>query len=162
MLARLAALALLLLAFSAGAFAQPLADSGDDDLGLTSRRTATLLSVVVPGGGQIYAGAPVTGGLLLIGAGAALAVGAAASVAASEREPFFGCPAPCWEFEPSQLRIGAGVAGALWLYGVVDAPAAATRNNRRCGLLATVEVAPATFRTPSGSTAAGLTLRASL
>jgi hypothetical protein len=145
----------LLLAVAPTLRAQPTSDARP-----VSPSAATALSVIVPGGGQIYAGETVKGGLLLVGTGVAIAAGTAASYAASEHEPYFGCPAPCWEFEPTPLLIGAGVAGALWLYGVLDAQGAARRANRRREL-ATLEIAPAHFATETGG-ASGLTLRARL
>ena len=59
--------------------------------------TATVLSVVVPGGGQLYAGETVKGGLILVGVGAALTAGTTASYAASQHDDRYGCPAPCWD-----------------------------------------------------------------
>lgn len=101
----------------------PLAASAQEK----SPGTATAFSVVIPGGGQFYAGETGKGAAILLGTGTALATG----VAVAKREPYFGCPSPCWEFDTAPLAIGAGVAGAIWLYGIVDAPSAARRANRR-------------------------------
>ena len=120
-----------------------------------SPSTATVLSAVIPGGGQIYAGETAKGGLLLVGSGTALATGAVVA----KREPYFGCPDPCWEFDTAPLLIGAGVAGALWLYGIVDAAGAARRANRRHGL-ASLELAPVRIAA-DGRHRAGVSLRAS-
>ena len=151
---RLSLLALLLAA-APTLRAQPTADARPVRPG-----TATVLSVIVPGGGQIYAGETVKGGLILVGVGAALTAGTTASYAASQHDDRYGCPAPCWEFEPTPLLIGVGVAGALWLYGIVDAPGAATRANRRRGLVA-LEVAPVRLATEAGGVT-GLALRATI
>ncbi|MEO0558126.1 MAG: hypothetical protein AAF170_08070 [Bacteroidota bacterium] len=121
--------------------------------------TATALSFVVPGGGQLYAGETTKGALILIGAGGALGTGLVASLVASDQEAFFGCPEPCWEWEPTPLLIGAGVAGAIWLYGVLDAPGAARRANRRNGLAA-LELMPVLVAA-EGRHRAGVSLRAS-
>lgn len=116
---------------------------------------ATALSVVIPGGGQIYAGQPVKGGLILIGTGTALAT----SVAVAKLDPYFGCPDPCWEFDTTPLLVGAGIARAIWLYGVLDAPGAAQRANRRSGL-ASLELAPVLLA-DRGQHHAGMQIRAS-
>ena len=117
--------------------------------------TATALSVVIPGGGQIYSGEVAKGGLILVGTGAALATG----VVAAKREPYFGCPDPCWEFDTTPILVGAGIAGAIWLYGVLAAPGSARRANERNGLAA-IELAP-TLIAAEGRQRAGVLLRAS-
>lgn len=140
----------LLLASSLGlsATAQPTRSA-------KSPAVATALSVVIPGGGQIYAGEPAKGGLILVGSGVALATG----IVVAKRDPYFGCPDPCWEFDTTPILIGAGVAGAIWLYGVLDAPGAARRANQRNGLAA-VELTP-TLIAAEGRQRAGVSLRAS-
>lgn len=145
---RFALLLLLASSLADTADAQPTRSAKDPTV-------ATALSVMIPGGGQIYAGEAVKGGVILVGSGVALATG----VAVAKRDPYFGCPDPCWEFDTGPLLVGAGIAGALWLYGVVDASGAARRANRRNGAAA-LELMP-TLYAAEGRQRAGLSLRAS-
>ena len=142
-----AALASSMLLASVG-LAQPVASE-------KSPTAATALSVVIPGAGQIYSGETAKGALILVGTSAALATG----VVAVKREPYFGCPDPCWEFDTTPILVGAGIAGAIWLYGVLDAPGAARRANQRNGLVA-IELAPVLIAA-EGRRQPGLQLRAS-
>lgn len=106
---------------------------------------ATLLSVVVPGGGQLYAGERGKGLFLLLGSSAALVGGAVLSTWESDYD--YTCSSGnCIDpdaYDPNYtpMIVGAGLAGALWLYGLVDASKAARRANRKRGRLASVAVA---------------------
>ena len=93
--------------------------------------------------------------IMAIGLTVALTLG----VVAVKREPYFGCPDPCWEFDTTPILVGAGIAGAIWLYGVLDAPGAARRANQRNGLVA-IELAPVLIAA-EGRRQPGLQLRAS-
>lgn len=97
--------------------------------------TATALGVVVPGGGEFYVGSPVKGAVVLAGAAAALAAGylitSQDTLALTREAPLPNCDTPgrC-VYDPVSTRaeieerrnivVGAAVAGAFWLYGLVD------------------------------------------
>jgi TM2 domain-containing membrane protein YozV len=117
-------ISLLVLLLASGAAAQD-----------KSPGTATLLSAAVPGGGQLYAGETVKGAVLL----GVAAVGAGVAVSAVDRQTCtgFGCASEFetfYEVDGTRLAAGLGIAGAAWLIGVVDAPGAARRANRRADL----------------------------
>lgn len=106
---------------------------------------ALLYSAVVPGGGQLYAGERGKGLILLLGSTVALAGGAALSD--FELGYDYTCSPSCIgenEYAPdyAPMIVGAGIAGALWLYGLVNAPNDARRANRKHGLLASVAMTP--------------------
>lgn len=109
--------------------------------GETSRReksagTAAALGVVLPGGGQFYAGKPAKGAVVLVGAAGSLAAGyllTSEEVLSVERTPTgsANCDPDAGscvldvrtESEVEETRrivIGAAVAGAFWLYGLID------------------------------------------
>ena len=118
---------------SAGAAAQPSAkDPGQ----------AQLYSVVLPGGGQFYTGETVKGAVILAGVGGGLA---AAAAALPRLQDDFQ-PRSHYERYGVQFGAGLGVAGALWLYGVLDAPNGARRANERNGI--------AVMPSPDGATVA--------
>lgn len=89
--------------------------------------TAQLYSFVVPGGGQFYAGETAKGAVLLTG----VAVGL--TVAVSEIDDLMEDVPDRGYYTTHGTRFGAGLgaAGVLWLYGIMDAPNAARRANRR-------------------------------
>lgn len=110
------------LLFASGAAAQP----SEKDPG-----SAQLYSVVVPGGGQIYSGETLKGGVILVGVGVGLGAAAAAVPKLSQDSQ----ARSHYERYGTQLGVGLGVAGALWLYGILDAPHAARRANERNSLV---------------------------
>ena len=122
---------------------------------------ATLYSFFVPGGGHLYAGERGRGALLLVGSAAAVVGGAALSN--FERDYDYTCASgTCIDpnaYHPdyTPFFVGAGVAGALWLYSLLDAPRAARRANRQSA----VAVAPGATTT-TGRIVPGLTLRVRL
>jgi hypothetical protein len=96
--------------------------------------TAAALGVVIPGGGEFYAGNTVKGAVVLAGVAAALTAGYlitdddTLNVTRSAELPDCDTPNRCVysvgsEFrvkETNNLAYGAAVAGAFWLYGLVD------------------------------------------
>lgn len=119
---------------------------------------ATLYGFFVPGGGQWYAGERGRGAFLLVGSAAAVVGGAALSNFELNYDYTCGsgnCIDPnAYDPNYTPLLVGAGIAGALWLYGLLDAPKAARRANRRQA----VAVVPGTT-THTGRIAPGLTVR---
>ena len=103
--------------------------------------TAAALGVVIPGGGEFYAGNAVKGAVVLAGVAAALTAGYLITnedtldVTRSAQLPDCDTPNRCVypvssEFqvkETNNLVIGAAVAGAFWLYGLVDGIRSAKR-----------------------------------
>ena len=115
------------------------ARAGEDSLafqieGGKSVGTAAALGVVIPGGGEFYAGNTVKGAVVLAGVAAALTAGYLITnddtlgVTRSAQLPDCDTPNRCVyavssEFqvrETNSLVIGAAVAGAFWLYGLID------------------------------------------
>ncbi|MEM1056180.1 MAG: hypothetical protein AAGI52_11685 [Bacteroidota bacterium] len=109
----------LLLAF----LLTPLAVSAQDK----SPGTARTISIFAPGGGHLYAGEPVKGVVLLAGTIGGLAV--AANAAPKLNDDFQS--RDYYTRHGTALGVGLGIAGAAWLYGVLDSPHAARRANER-------------------------------
>jgi hypothetical protein len=98
--------------------------------------TAAALGVLVPGGGELYAGKTAKGAAVLLGAAASLAAGYLISseevlevsyeaTGVRSCDPGTGsCTYPVNRIEEveetRQIVIGAAAAGAFWLYGLVD------------------------------------------
>lgn len=107
---------------------------------------ALLFSAVVPGGGQLYAGERGQGLFLLLGSTAALAGGAVLSN--FELDYDYTCSnGNCIDpdaYNPNYVPmvVGAGIAAALWFYGLVDAPGAARRANRKRERVASIAMTP--------------------
>jgi hypothetical protein len=147
-------LALILAMAATPAFAQQAGGPGFKDPG-----TSVLLSVLVPGGGQIYSGES-TRGLTLLGVGlGGLVVGTAAtfsSVGASCDADSFSCSDDT-NYLPMALGYLAYVGS--WIYGIVDAGDSAHRVNAKRGLAfrgADVSVQPQVSPGRSGGTEVGL------
>ncbi len=125
--------------------------------------TAAALGVVIPGGGEFYAGNTVKGAVVLAGVAAALTAGYLITnedtldVTRSAQLPDCDTPNRCEypvssEFqvkETNNLVIGAAVAGAFWLYGLVDGIRSAKRYRpeqptveEQSGLGASLELLP--------------------
>lgn len=117
--------------------------------------TATLLSVVVIGGGQFYSGDTQKGAMLLgVGYGSII-LGEAIGVAACSGGGSCGAGA-------AALLAGVGVGVGTWIYGIMDASNAAERHNASIGKSRTASVAPVVL--PDGNrgkerVGLGLTLR---
>lgn len=94
-----------------------LAEIGPGTPGYKDPSTATLISLLITGGGHIYAGEGGTGAVLLLGTIAAVGVGAGLS------DPDRG--------DYSALWAGIGVATVFALVSIFDAAPAAHRHNRR-------------------------------
>ncbi|OZC04363.1 hypothetical protein [Rubricoccus marinus] len=91
---------------------------------------AQLYSFMAPGGGQFYAGETVKGAVLLAGAVVGLAVAATEIDDLTRNVPDRGY----YTTHGTRFGVGLGTAGVLWLYGIIDAPNAARRANRRSQL----------------------------
>ncbi len=89
---------------------------------------ATILGVIMPGAGQLYAGRPIKGGLLIAGFSGAIIGGVATSC--------FGC---CSYYERSRscegnltpYYTGLAVAAGLWIYGFATSASDAEKTNRK-------------------------------
>ena len=106
---------------------------------------ARLYSVFIPGSGHFYAGERGKGAFLLVGSSLALVVGVLQSDFESDFDftcQSFNCTDPdAYDPNYTPLIVGTGIAGALWLYGLYDAPKAARRANQKRGL-ASLSIAP--------------------
>ena len=111
---------------------------------------ATILSVLITGGGHMYAGEALKGFGLLFGGAAAVGTGYALRnhtdcSTESTYDPF-GNPYTqtiCRNKSSDlPLKVGLATAAACWLYGVFDAGDAARRTNRKNGYAASDRVAP--------------------
>ncbi len=100
---------------------------------------ATVLSVVVPGAGQMYAEETGKGFLMLLGAVGSIAIGSAASTKAtpniySPGNPALGVSGATYYGSPANntpLVIGGAVGGVIWLWSVLDAAPAVRRTNAK-------------------------------
>jgi hypothetical protein len=82
---------------------------------------ATLFSLLIVGGGQMYSGEVAKGAGLLVGSIGAVAVGLTSSARSCD---LYGD-----NCNRGPAYVGEGIAGVLWLYGVIDAHYAARRVN---------------------------------
>lgn len=130
-----------------------------------SGTTATVLNVVLPGAGHLYAGEARRGITLLGLSAGSLSLGLALS-----GRPETTCTmdpenssAVCVErVDMKPLYVGAGISALAWLSGILDARASAHRVNvRRQQAQAPVEVAPQLFALEDG-TRVGLSVRVGL
>lgn len=116
--------------------------------------TATLISVLVVGGGQLYSG-EINRGLLMLG-GAYGAVIAGAILSSSPSFDYYtgevnrGSNAP--------LYIGALAATGIWIYSILDAAPSAMRMNTTRGLASGRRVGPVLARNENGGQLLGLKL----
>jgi len=103
----------------------PSASPKDPSLGV-------MLSLLVPGGGQMYAGRPGKGvALLLTGAG-----GLAIAYAAFGNETLFCSECASSDYNPwpvVMVAAGAGLFLGAWIYGIADAPTQVRRWNQEHG-----------------------------
>lgn len=113
--------------------------------------TATLVSILVTGGGQMYAGDTKRGLMMLGGAVGGLVVGAALSGGVSCGE--FSCSSGSY----APLYLGSLAAVGIWIYSIVDAAPTARRMNQRNGFRVG-GLAPTVGRGGAGTTQIGLQL----
>lgn len=141
--------------------------SMEDARGGKSGSTAMAIAFFVPGGGHLYAGEPIRGTTMLV---ASTGIAAAALVMSNTINVDYTCEVRnCLDESQNpdyaMLGVGLGVAGAIWLYSLLDAPRAAGRANHRAvartglldpiGVPEWVAVVPVAVRT-GGSVAPGL------
>lgn len=115
--------------------------------------TATLLSVLVTGGGQMYAGETTKGLMLLGGAIGSVVAGAALSSYEEECDPN-NCD-QVWDYTP--LQIGTLAALGFWVYGIVDADDSVERMRAKSASLPAV--LPTLAEGADGSTRVGVSVR---
>lgn len=108
--------------------------------------TSQVLGILIPGGGHIYSGKTVTGlALLGISAGA----------------PVVGWTLSEWD-NMTPYYVGLGVAGAAWLYSIIDSPKAARRANLSRGIAIneSIRISPDRIGTNIFNEGYGLSLKA--
>ncbi|MGH7634562.1 MAG: hypothetical protein ACRENC_12580, partial [Gemmatimonadaceae bacterium] len=95
--------------------------------------TAAAIAVFIPGGGHMYAGEPIRGFALLAATAsvATWAVTSSKTVHVDYACQVRDCTDKSQNPNYQTLEVGLGVAGALWLVSVLDAPRAANRANAR-------------------------------
>jgi hypothetical protein len=106
---------------------------------------ATIISVLVPGGGQMYSGETKRGAMLLgIGLGGVM-VGSALTIGSTSAAP---------------ALLGSLIYLGSWGYGIMDASDSANRMNAKRGLaVGGVQVQPSIAPGSEGGTRVGLELR---
>lgn len=121
-------------------WAAPLAAQQSQPIGYKDPQLATILGVILTGGGQFYAGRPAKGALLLGGSAAAILF------AAQESKPSI-CTGQCSNSDAMVLGVGAAIM--LWGYGWLTASKDAQLHNEalrvsiapgRIGLTASIRV----------------------
>jgi hypothetical protein len=150
------ALVVLLCAAAAPVRAQTPPPVGYKDPG-----TATLLSVVVPGGGQLYSGETNKGLMLLGGGMGGLILGTAMttnSISASCDYDELTCSDDT-NYVP--MAVGYLAFFGTWIYGIIDADDSAQRMNAKRGLTRVLDgdVAPLVASSSGGGTSVGVTIR---
>lgn len=121
--------------------------------------TATLLAVMVTGGGHLYAGEAGKGLLLMLAGGGAFLVGTAMTTASSDDVGYYSYES---DINWTPFVIGSAVYLGTWIYGIADAPKAARRTNAKNGLGATpIQIAPYLIR-DKGNTEGGIRVSLSL
>ena len=111
--------------------------------------TATLISVLITGGGQFYAGESGKGLFLMGGSLAAVLLGASASDAGTIECDWYDCYTTDENLTPFYL--GVATAVGLWIYSVADAGSAARRSNERNGLASARFAIKPTIKDPFGT-----------
>ncbi|HET6568104.1 MAG TPA: hypothetical protein VFG50_09070 [Rhodothermales bacterium] len=125
--------------------------------GYVSPSTATIMSIAIPGSGQIYAGDAVKGGAILGVAGGSLLLGlwrleqSSTTVCDTNQ---VNCKV---EKDYSTLAIAGAVAGVAWIYGAVTAANSARQANERKGFTTEASLVPLIY---NGETHLGLAFRA--
>jgi hypothetical protein len=121
--------------------------------------TSTLLSVVVPGGGQLYSGE--TGkGLALLGVGLG---GLTVGVAMTSSSVGVSCEGFSCEDDTNYVPMALGYVAFFgsWIYGIIDADDSARRMNVKRGLAGLIPegVTPVLGPTGRGGTELGVSVR---
>jgi len=128
--------------------------------------TATLLSVLITGGGHFYAEETNKGlTLLLVGGGSYLAgiVLASAIPKKTEENLGFGVTIEKEEYNWTFFWLGTAAYLATWIYGIADAPKAVRRYNKKYGFsLNNVKLRPFFSNDKRTGTSYGLTLSLNL
>ncbi|CAA9329112.1 MAG: hypothetical protein AVDCRST_MAG68-2397 [uncultured Gemmatimonadetes bacterium] len=140
--------------------AAPAAAQREARIGYKDPGTATLVSLAIPGGGQLYSGETGRGAALLgvsLG-GVALGVSATVSSAGVSCDEAFNC-----QDDTNYLPMALGYAVFLgsWIYGVIDADDSAQRMNARRGLVGGFppRLSPVITADPQRATRMGLSIR---
>lgn len=122
---------------------------------------ATIMSVIIPGGGHLYSGETRKGAMILgVGVGG-LVLGSALTVGSADIDCDFDDDFEC-DDDTSYLPAAAGYLLYLgsWVYGIMDASNSADRMNASRGIaIGGVEVQPAVAVGEKGSARVGLELR---
>lgn len=122
--------------------------------------TATIMSVIIPGGGHLYSGETKKGAMILgVGVGG-LVLGSALTVGSADID----CDYDDFECEDNTSYLPAAAGYLLylgsWVYGIMDASNSADRMNASRGIaIGGVEVQPAVTVGAPGGTRVGLELR---
>ena len=108
-------------------------------IGSKSPGTATVISVIVPGGGQMYA-EELGRGLTILGISTAAPLAGALTGSSGA------------------VLAGLAVSVAAWVYGIVDAPRAVRRHNTALGAVTSTPLIPIVALGTAGETRVGLSL----
>lgn len=124
--------------------------------------TATLLSVLITGGGQFYAEETNKGLALLLIGGGSLVVGAILGSAIPKKTDL-GYGITTEEYNSTFFWLGTAVYLGTWIYGIADAPKAVRRYNQKYGFsLNNVKIKPFFARDRRAGASYGLTLSLNL
>ena len=139
---------LLAALFATAASTPACAQRAAEQPGYKDPGTSTLLSVIVPGGGQIYSGE--TGkGLALLGVGiGGLTLGVAMTASSVSASCDFDNCSDDTNYAPMALGYAAYLGS--WIYGIIDAGASARRMNAKHGLAHMIPENVSPLVAPSG------------
>jgi opacity protein-like surface antigen len=142
-------------------FARPAAAQQQiQPVGYKDPGTATIMSVIIPGGGHLYSGETKKGAMILgVGLGG-LVLGSALTAGSAGID----CDYDDFECEDNTSYLPAAAGYLLylgsWVYGIMDGSDSAARMNAKNGLaVGGVRVQPAVGVQPQGGAQVGLELR---